>query len=1047
MNIPQQNHILVGLGGTGGKVLKAFKKRLFQEFTPEERAKLPIGFLYVDTTDEMMHSGDGDKSWYVHGENAQFNANEFLFIKGISLDEIFAAPSSYPGLKGVVGDPDVMKDSIGKLGVAAGQMRRAGRILFGANVSPYRAAMENVYNRVNDISKASGTCIYIFGGLAGGTGSGSIVDVVAQTRMISAFKKGYETTSEGKAVGTNIVAYSMIPEITPPAGSDEGRYHANGYAALKELNALLCGAWKPFDLTGMSATGRLEFDGINRVADGLMVYTNENEKGVTLDSLYELPQVVADFAYSRIFIEFNDNTTGDFIRSASFENITEPNEMYEKAKNGAIIPYRTKTVGAFGIKRVVVPEEEIKEYFTYSLGRQSLLQMRYNNWNDDLGFRDAPANIDWADYVKGQDKKLGNPLENWRFSDKHLMLDIPILPTDEGKWGTFQTYWGKVVPKWLEDAQSTSQPIAKLNELCAKGLQTGFRGVGVSDFFSGKKEAREKHADEIVQRMESDLFDKWANGTFALFNLLELSDTIISETQGKIKQFEDRAVKLRQLIDKLEQERQAKAKEYNESSLIIRGLKGKQMLAAYAEIMQKICQRRTEVEACGFSLDLLKVLVSKENTLRSRLEEFVGTVSDAIKGSDKQVGTLCKDEADTDSLEGTVIRYYDKSKVKAFTEGMIHNKKDQENISTAVRQEILKLIGTEKTFAKANAAIDQDAISDIFEKSVREKVIFIHDNTLIEDREKLINRNILEQLSEKYSSAEDLRQFAQKIISESGVLVRFNQSEVNRSVVNNPVTIVGTTVMRRRVLVNLPKVEGKEKVQKFAENLKTALENATDASVKVKVDMSGERKNEITVMSIAYYFPIRCLQNLTFYKEKFDYLTTVTQTMSKSEVRKYKIILFGEGVGGEGLPDLFVAKEKQKSQLRKEYMSWVILAYVMGIIKYGDVMDGTGRKMFGTMEADEDTGFETLKPLSAKFSEIGFCEQFTEDFCEDIKEQVESKMKKEYLNVENRVNELRPKVQELLNGTLLPETGNNQGAPEFQELLAAAKEAILTLKN
>ena len=187
--------------------------------------------------------------------------------------------------------------------------------------------------------------------------------------------------------------------------------------------------------------------------------------------------------------------------------------------------------------------------------------------------------------------------------------------------------------------------------------------------------------------------------------------------------------------------------------------------------------------------------MGKENILRSRLEEFVGTVSDAIEGSDKQVGTLCKDEADTDNLEGTVIRYYDKAKVAAFTEGMIHSKKDQENISTAVRQEILKLIGTEKTFARANAAIDQDAISDIFEKTVREKVISIHDNTLIEDREKLINRNILEQLSEKYSSAEDLQQFARKIISESGVLARFNPSEVNRSVANNPVTIVGTTVM------------------------------------------------------------------------------------------------------------------------------------------------------------------------------------------------------------------------------------------------------------
>lgn len=1045
MNIPQQNHILVGLGGTGGKVLKAFKKRLFQEFTPEERAKLPIGFLYVDTTDEMMHSGD--KSWYVRGENAQFNENEFLFIKGISLDEIFAAPSTYPGLKGVVGDPEVMQKSIGTLGVAAGQMRRAGRILFGANVSMYLASLGNVYEKVSKISKASSTCIYIFGGLAGGTGSGSIVDVVAQTRMFPSFKEEYQSIGD-KATGTNIVAYVMIPEINPPAGWAMGpRYHANGYAALKELNALLCKVWKPYDVTGMSPSGRLEIDGVRRITDGLMVYTNENEKGMRLDSHHELPQVVADFAYNKVFLEFNEFTTADLIRAANFENIDEPNEMYEKAKPGKFIPYRTKAVGSFGIKRVVVPEEEIKEYFTYSLGRQSLLQLRYNNWNDDLGFRNAPANVDWADYVKGQDKKLGNPLESWRFSDKHLMLDVPILPSDKEKWGTFQAYWVKVVPKWLEDSQSTSQPIAKLNELCAKGLQTGFRGVGVSDFFSGKKEAREKHADEIVQRMESDLFDKWANGTFALYNLLELIDAIIYETQGKVKLFEDRVVKLRQLLDKLEQERKAKAKEYNDAGLITRGLKGKQILAGYAEIMQKICQRRTEVEACGFAVDLLKVLLGKENTLRSRLEEFVGTVSDAIESSDKHVGALCKDKVNTDNLEGTVIRYYDQAKVETFTETMIHSRKNQENISTAVRQEILKLIGTEKTFVRANATIDQDALNNIFEKTVREKVISIHDNTLIEDREKLINRNILEQLSENYSSAEDLQQFAKKVVSESGVLARFNPSEVGKSVKNNTITNVGVNVMRRIVLVNIPKVEGKEKVQKFAENLKTALENAADASVRVRVDMSGERKNEITVLSVASYFPIRCLQNLTFYKEKFDYLTTVTPTVSESEVRKSKILLFGEGVGGEGLPDLFVAKEKQKSQLRKEYMSWVILAYVMGIIKYGDVMDGTGRKMFGTMEVDEDTGFETLKPLSPKFSEIGFCDQFTEDFCEDIKAQVESKMKKEYLNVENRVNELRPKVQELLNGILLPETGNNQGTQEFQDFLAAAKEAITTLKN
>ncbi|HAC41018.1 MAG TPA: hypothetical protein DCF48_05585, partial [Rikenellaceae bacterium] len=795
MNV-NSNYILVGLGGTGGKVLKAFKKRMFQEFSAEERAKIPVGFVYVDTTDEMMRPGD--KTWYVLGENAQFNTNEFVFIKGVDLDQIFANPTGFPGLSGVIGDPEVMQKTIGNLGAAAGQKRRAGRILFGANVARYRQAVNAQYDKCKVISGNDKTTVLIFSGLAGGTGSGSIVDVVAQTRKMDQFNNE----------GTSIVVFPMIPEVTPPGGCDAGRYHANGYAALQELNALMVGAYKPFDLTGLSPTGRVEFGGIKRIANGLMVYSDVNENGYTVNPHTELPQIVSDFAFARVFMETNGNTE-EYERSFSFENIDDwRTEYWEKAKNGEIVPYRTKALGSFGIKRIIIPDEEIKEYFTWTLGRQSLLQLRYNNWNDDIGFRDAPANVDWADYVKGQDKKLGNPLENWRFSDKHLMLDIPILPSDEGKWGTFQAYWGKVVPKWLEDAQDASQPIAKLNELVAKGLQSGFRAAGIADFFAGKKEAREKIADEIVQRIEADLFDKWAAGTFALYNLLELSEAIMAETQSKIKQFEDRSVKLRQVVDKLEQERQARAKEYNDAGLITRGLKGKQMLAGYAETMQKICVRKTEVEASGFALDLLKVLLGKENILHSRLEKFVSTVSDAIEEADRQAGSRCKDEVNTTSLEGTVIRYYDQPKVKEFTQTMVHSRKNQENISTAVRQEILKAIGSEKTFARANETIDQDVLDGIFEKTVREKVISIHDNTLVEASEKLINRSILEQLAEQYTSADSLSNFARKIMKESGVMVKLNHTEVGLSVPNNPTTEIGKNVAKKVILVSLPKVEG-----------------------------------------------------------------------------------------------------------------------------------------------------------------------------------------------------------------------------------------------
>ena len=55
------NHILVGLGGTGGKILKAFKMRMYEEFPDaKDRDKQPVALLYVDSTDEMMGIGRPD---------------------------------------------------------------------------------------------------------------------------------------------------------------------------------------------------------------------------------------------------------------------------------------------------------------------------------------------------------------------------------------------------------------------------------------------------------------------------------------------------------------------------------------------------------------------------------------------------------------------------------------------------------------------------------------------------------------------------------------------------------------------------------------------------------------------------------------------------------------------------------------------------------------------------------------------------------------------------------------------------------------------------
>lgn len=1019
-----ENHILIGLGGTGGKVLKAFKKRLYQEYNDDQRARLPIAFLYVDSSIEMMQPGD--KTWYVLGKNAQFSANEFVNVKGIEVSTILASPASYPGLRGLIGDGEVMAKTIGEVGAAAAQKRRAGRILFGASVGKYLAALNAAYKRVNDITHAERTNIYIFTGLAGGTGSGSIIDVIAQTRMLPQFQ---EALSPDGDHGNAIVVNAMIPEITPPGKSDAGKYHANGYAALQELNALQIGSFKPCDVTGLHE--RVELDKVQNVADGLILYSNANEHGYTVESHHELPQILADFTYSRIFLDKNDNTE-KFLRSYSFENIADwRKEFYERAKNHQIVPYRTKAVSSFGFKRIIIPEEEIVEYFTYTFGRQALLQMRFGNWSDDLGFRDAPANKDYHSEAASADLQ-----EKLRISDKHLMLEIPILKDEENKFGPYAPYWAGVIPKWAMAAEQENQPLAKLEALCEKGFNELFRNCGAKQFYENKLAACDSHAKEIRSRIEQHVFNLWKVGDLSLYNMLQLVDCIAEELAKKRKNMEALAQNARQQSEQIIQLREANKKDF--AGVMIQKLVKGKYLTKHSTILQKLMVKRCEVLGAEFAQQLLAKVGNELSALRSDVETFVATLNEAIEYNEAMVAARCNDQGSSiDNLQKVVIRFYDQQRVKSFTEQVIKDQKRQKGIADALRASIVDMIGADATFGRANATIDADSLAELMETVVRQKSIAIHEDILVEANTKLINRNILEQLSERYTDEESLKEFARKIILESGVFLQLNDSQLQSAVggENNPIPQQGLNINRKIVLVNLPKAEGSDKVMKFANKLKAALTNAVAAGIDVHVDMSGSRQNEMTVQAITYCFPIRCLKYLAFYKERYDALVNGT------EGRQMRVVLHSEGTGDD-YPKLEIQAALKGSEIRALYMPYSIIAFAIDHIKHGDLMDGTGRKAFGIVTKDPLLGLESLNPLGGRFTEIGYGEKFTEDLGESLKEKYEEVAGTALLNIEARKQALIPKIQQLLGQVVLPECGGNQGSPEFIEFVGWTKKAL-----
>lgn len=1013
-----ENHILIGVGGTGGKILKAFRKRLFAEYSDEERAKLPIGFVYVDSSTEMMNRED--TTWRVLGKNAIFDDNQFVNIKGISLNEVFASPASFPGLKGIIGDPEVMQKTLGEVGAAAAQKRRAGRILFASNIQKYLNALTSQFNYVNAISGATRTNIHIFTGLAGGTGSGSIIDLVAQTRMFPQFQNN-----------THIMLYCMTPEITPPAKCDAGRYHANGYAAIMELNALMIKKYIPFDITGHNE--RLNLERINQVVDGCIVYSNTNENGLIVESHHQLPKLVSDFAWARIFLPVNNNTE-EFIRSYSFENINDwDKEWNEKSKNGAIDIVRTKRISSFGIKRIVIPEEEIVDYFTYSFGRQALLQMQYNNWADDLGYRETPANVDLHSEVKEKAN-----LEKWRLTNEHLTLDRPILNSDingKYKWPTFADYWRNAIAAWTEQARTASMPLNELEKYCSEGYEKMFRKAGVPEFFEGKTRAKEEHADEIAAIIEASVFDKWATGDLSLCHLQQFVDLLKQSIEERRRTFEGDISKLNQTIETLDQARVSSRLEWENMGLLGGLIRKNKLIQQHATIMEQLMVAKTRLEGMNFAVALLGVLYNKFNSLRSRIDIFVKTMGDTIKEAESQIASRCQDNGGLDQTKEAIIRFYDRADVMSFTTEMVRSKDRQRGIAADLRGEIVKAISGEKNFARANASINKDRILEIFDTTIRTKAVALHDEVRREDNEKIINRNIIEQLSEQFTTDDALRAFAKDVIEKSGVFAEFDTTEVNRAVKNNAVPEVGKNIYRKIVFINLPEVKGNEAVGKFEEKLEKALKSSVEAGVQVCVDNSGTRKNEITIASITYCFPFRVLRDLKFLEERYAEAVNNSNTG-----RENRTVLHTEGTG-EQCPPLYAATEASPTEIRKQYTKYLIAAYAMGQIRYADKEDGTGRKAYGTISISR-TGLETLNPLADKFTEIPFAyETFTEAFGESLQEKVEAALKGEYLHVDKR-NELIKNIQHLIVNIILPECDNNKGSEQFRFFNQQAEAAM-----
>lgn len=945
-----ENHLIIGLGGTGGQIIRAFRKRVYQEFrtneVPNEKMNnVCVRYLWVDSSEKDLNE---TQSWRTLGKSVALDPGDKVKINETTTS-IFDRIEDYPGISPWIGDKKTWDHIKGGItDESGGQRRRLGRLLFAWNIGNFRNSLNTHVSRLQKDSGNFKVTFHICLGLAGGTGSGCVIDVISLIR---------EEYPDNK-----IFLYAKLPETAtlPPEGwvANTGYYRPNGYAALLELNALSVKAYQPFDIQGRKDTksGKVKRMMTDRGTEAFTcayIYSNVNDKGGFLDVANgELFEVVADFLYHKIItIKHVGNTQLQRLESSENDNVEHEDGI------------RSKRFLSFGMGRIEYPEQEIREYVQYNFEKQAILQFKYNSWSDNLGFTEKSEDEIGLGYGAELRNDRNGLFPKWCIDDEHLMLSKKIVEDSRHPWKPFDEDWKKVHQfKTLAKEEDKTEWMNKLEEFCSKRYDEQYRGVGVLKFFRNQKEEIKDYAKHIRGLIERDLFKDWENGNKSIIEVEKFLQTLIDINEDRIKKLGEKQQKKHQECDEIESKLVENRKKWNKRKILTNLDK---LLGTHCDLLQSKYQKLTEEEGYDYAWDLLREVNNELLELRDVINSLKTTVTDLLEDIESKINSRCKTDIDSSTGKSKVTyKMYEPEEVRKKTnEKIIRNDVNKENART-VRKKLIEAINDDApNFTKMRRIGEQELIN-VFENICVSSAV-----DAIKEEQKSAKVNILEKIAKEYGNDEEkLGRFIEDKLNLAGVLVQENAKES---------TAYHGDEWKTEYALLLPEYED-------SSNFRKTFVKKFSSICNKKVEVAENYKsNEIIILSITSVFPLRYLANVESLKKEYD------AKIADSNENQHKMLLHTEGDGSQ-FPSLYA--DKWDEGKKEEFSPYLLLALAMGIIKKGFRGEGYGNQIVYYIDDDKKTS------LNHK-TYCNVVKNIEEDKAENIKKMVEDKLNTgEYLS-------------------------------------------------
>lgn len=214
--------ILIGLGGTGHKILLDVRKRLVEKYGTLDVIPI-VSFIQVDTDGAVLAKNAS------YSDEVNLRRSEIIHASVAGVENLKNRLNDYPHLRSWL-KPSALTGDIYQ---GAGAIRAQGRLAYFWNYPEVSRRLAEAYRQVtreesisaanrNGLTVGEAVSVYVVGSLLGGTGSGTFLDLAYTVRH-----------RLGGNPNLEIVGIFSIPPNSEAVPADN---RPNAYASLLELN-------------------------------------------------------------------------------------------------------------------------------------------------------------------------------------------------------------------------------------------------------------------------------------------------------------------------------------------------------------------------------------------------------------------------------------------------------------------------------------------------------------------------------------------------------------------------------------------------------------------------------------------------------------------------------------------------------------------------------------------------------------------------------------------------------------------------------------------